>query len=329
MAPAVVVPDGLRRRYLGSRDGRSWLEGLPALAERSMAGFGATSDLSAAGQPWHGHGAMVLPVRLADGTPAVLKFPFPHPEAAAEAAALELWDGQGAVGLLDRDAAGTCLVLERLDPENSLLDVQMADAVRIWGSLVRRLSRPASDAPQWAAVPALAEHAEQLSDELPAEWEALGRPFERWLLEAALQVCQTRGAVGRRSSRDVLVHGDLHYANVLARPGKPGEYAAIDPQAVFGEPEYAVAPMLWNRLQDLDAQAPETALLARLDALCSAAGLDRSAALDWSVLREVANAVDYVRLGRHGDAQRSMWVASTLTGRRHPGVPPVSELPAA
>ena len=34
--------------------------------------------------------------------------------------------------------------------------------------------------------------------ELPESWEQLGRPFPRWLLEAALEVCQTRGAVGRR-----------------------------------------------------------------------------------------------------------------------------------
>lgn len=329
MVPAIAVPDGLRRRYLGTRSGRTWLEGLPSLAQASLTAFGAVPDADAAGQAWYGHGAMVLPVRLAHDVPAVMKFPYPHPEAATEPAALELWDGNGAVRLLDRDATGTCLVLERLDPDHSLLDVDIAEAALVWGGLVRRLALPGSDAPQWAAVPAVSERAEQLSDELPAEWEALGRPVERWLLEAALQVCQTRGVVGRRSSRDVLVHADLHYANVLARPGTPGAYAAIDPQAVFGEAEYAVAPMLWNRLQDLDAKAPEEALLERLDALCAAAGLDRAAARDWSVLREVTNALDYVRLGRQGDAQRSVWVASALLGRRHPGVPPLSELPAA
>ena len=328
MPPAVVVPDALRRRYLGSRAGRTWLEALPGLAAARLRDFGLVSDPEAPGQPWHGHGAMVLAVRCADGTPAVAKFPFPHPEAATEAAALELWDGAGAVQLLDRDAAGTCLVLERLADGNSLLETDLSEAVRIWGAVMRRLGLPGSDAPQWAAIPPLAERAEQLSDELPAEWDALGRPFERWLLEAALQVCQTRGAVGRRSGRDVLVHADLHYANILARPGS-GEYVAIDPQAVYGEAEYAVAPMLWNRLQDLDPAAPEASLRARLDALCAAAGLDRTAAVDWSILREVTNALEYVREGRRGDARRSIWVASALAGRLHPGLPPVHELPAA
>lgn len=327
MAPA--IPEALRRRYLGTRAGRNWLEGLPGLVDASLAAFQLVPDLPVGALPWHGHGALVLPVRFPGGTPAVAKFPFPHPEAATEAAALQLWDGNGAVRLLDRDAAGTCLILERLDPERSLLDLDMPRAIAVWGSLMRRLGLSQTDAPHWAAVGSLAEHAEQLSDELPQEWEALDRPFERWLLEAALQVCQVRGAVGRRSSRDVLVHADLHYANVLARPGTTLEYAAIDPQAVFGEAEYAVAPMLWNRLQDLDPDAPEQSLLDRLDALCAAAGLDRTAALEWSILREVVNALDYVREGRHPDAWRSVWVAAALAGRRHPGIPPVSDLPAA
>ncbi|MCC3295449.1 aminoglycoside phosphotransferase family protein [Arthrobacter sp. zg-Y411] len=329
MAPAVVVPDALRRRYLGSRAGRTWLQELPDRVEAGLAAFRLVPDPAAGGQAWHGHGALVLPVLSTAGSPAVLKLPFPHPEAATEAAALQLWNGRGAVRLLDQDAAGTCLVLERLNPERTLLDVDLPEAVRIWGSLVRVLSLPETESPQWAAIPSLAERAEQLSDELPADWDALDRPFERWLLEAALEVCQTRGAVGRRSAGDVLVHADLHYANVLARPGAGGDYAAIDPQAVFGEPEYAVAPMLWNRLQDLDPEAPEDALLARLEGLCAAAGLDRSAAVDWSILREVANALEYVRLGLRADAARSVWVASALSGRRHPGLPAVRDLPAA
>ena len=205
----------------------------------------------------------------------------------------------------------------------------MPEAVQVWGQLVRRLSLPGTQDPQWAAIPSVAERAEQLSDELPADWEALGRPFERWLLESALAVCQTRGAVGRRSSRDVLVHADLHFGNILRRLDGSGEYAVIDPQAVYGEAEYAVAPMLWNRLDDLDEATPHRSLLERLSALCTAAGLDPQAAREWSILREVENALDYLRNGLQGDAQRSVWVAAALTGRSHPGLPAAQDLPAA
>ena len=326
MASAVVVPEALRERYRRSRQGRDWVESLPDLVDQAFGSFGLQADASVAGS-WHGHGALVLPVVTRANIPAVLKLPFPHPEAVTEAPALQLWAGRGAVRLLDRDPAGSALLLERLDPERSLLEVPMGEAVEVWGGLVRQLGIPASEDPEWAGIPSAAERAEQLSDELPAEWELLGQPFERWLLEEALAVCQTRGVVGRRSSRDVLVHADLHYGNVLARPD--GEYAAIDPQAVSGDAEYAVAPMLWNRLPDLDPAAPERALVQRLEVLCAAGGLDPEAAREWSILREVANAVDYLRDGLAGDAQRSVWVASALAGRAHPGLPPVAELPAA
>lgn len=330
MAAAVTVPEALRLRYVRTRQGREWLDGLPELVETALVDFGMVTDPGAASQSWHGHGALVVPVRsAAGGTPAVLKFPYPHPESATEAAALQLWNGTGAVRLLAQDPAGTALLLERLDPGTTLAGVPVQQAAEVWGGLIRMLSLPSGDDPLWAAVPSVAEHAEQLSDQLPADWEALGRPFERWLLEEALQVCQTRGVVGRRWNRDVLVHADLHCENVLHRLAPHSGWAAIDPQAVLGEPEYAVAPMLWNRLQDLDPEAPEQSLQDRLRLLCDAGGLDPDAAREWSILREVVNAVDYVGEGQHGDAQRSVWVASALAGRSHPGLPPVWDLPAA
>ena len=99
---------------------------------RRSGSFGVRPDDSVAGT-WHGHGALVVPVLTADGAPAVLKLPFPHPEAVSEAPALQLWAGRGAVRLLDRDPAGSALLLERLDPDKTLLDVPVEEAVQVWG----------------------------------------------------------------------------------------------------------------------------------------------------------------------------------------------------
>lgn len=328
MTPA--VPEELIRRYRGSRQGRDWLESLPGRLASALDGLGLEPDPADAGRAWHGRGALVVPVRGAAG-PAVLKFAYPHPEAAAEATALQLWDGAGAVRLLSRDAPGGCLVLERLAEGRSLLTEDMDTAIAEWGRLIRVLSLPAGDGAAWAELPSAAARAEQLSDEIPADWEALGRPFERWLMEAALETAQTRGAVGRRSSNDVLLHADLHYGNILLRPeGRPdpGGFVAIDPQAMVGEAEFAVAPMLWNRLDELDGERPAADLRRRLAALCRAGGLDERAAVEWAILREVRNALDYFLDGVPAEAQRSIWVASALTGRLHPGLPPVRLLPA-
>lgn len=348
--PDVPIPPDLSRRYSRTPEGRAWLASLPGLIGQFLDQWELLPDLEPGALPWNGHGGVVIPVRhmdgagsggygTADGNLAVLKVAYPHEEATREHHALALWRGHGAVRLLAADAQSCALLLERLDACRSLLDVPLETAVTVWGGVVRQLSVVPDDRPQWRDIDHVAARAEQWSDELPATWEDLAQPFPRWLLEAALEVCQTRGAVGRRSGKDVLVHADLHYLNILARPGMPGpgtgqatgldQYAAIDPQPMIGEAEFAVAPVLWNRLRELPQHNPGRALLARCGDFSAAAGLDAETARQWSLVREVENALGYASQRHHeGDLARSLWVASTLAGRTLPGLPAPQDLPS-
>ena len=313
-AQLISVPAALRQRYGRTRAGLDWLAGLQPALSAALERWELTPDLPPGTEPWHGYGALVLPV-LSERGPAVLKAAFPHAESLTEPAALGLWSGHGAVRLYASHPGSGTLLLERLDHRRNLAETDMDTALEVWGGLMRTLSLPVEDSPAWAGIPSLAERAEQLSDELPAEWEDLGRPFGRSLLEAALEVCQTRGAVGRRSSNDVLVHTDLHFENILYRgsgPAREHGFVAIDPQAMVGEPEFAAVPMLRNRTDELGADKPQAALRRRLAGLCSAAGLDAEIARQWSVLREVSNALDWTRSGSRADAERSVWAADAL-----------------
>ncbi len=340
--PAVIpIPPNLTARYSRSSAGRAWLASLPDLLQGRLENWQLTPDLLPDILPWNGHGGIVIPVRQQDGAPAALKIAFPHDEARLERHALGLWQGRGAVALLAADA-GTCAVLlERLDGARSLAAVSMEKAVEVWGGLMRQLSIKPDDRPQWQEFEHIAARAEQWSDDLPLEWEQLGRPFPRWLLEAALEVCQTRGAVGRRSAHDALVHTDLHFLNVLARPVQPAAagaagperptaagYAAIDPQPMIGEPEFAVAPLLWNRLSELPRNDAAAGLRRRCAGFSLAAGLDPDVARQWGIAREVAGALDDAgKPDRRGDLARSLWVASTLAGRTLDGLPSPHVLP--
>ncbi|MET4590199.1 aminoglycoside phosphotransferase family protein [Arthrobacter sp. 754] len=322
----VPIPPALSLRYGGSSAGRAWLGSLPGLIRGQLEHWELAVDLAAGALPWHGHGGLVLPVRRKDGTPAALKIAFPHDEARIERHALVLWGGRGAVRLLESDAGTCAMLLERLNGGCSLQGVPLDEAQAVWGSIVRQLSLPPDRRPQWQEFNHIAGVAEQWSDDLPAEWEQQGRPFPRWLLEAALEVCQTRGAVGRRSGRDVLVHTDLHFLNILA--SREGGFAAIDPQPMIGEAEFAVAPLLWNRLSELSRIDPAEGLRQRCRDFSSAAGLDPEAARQWAIIREVENALQYASLPRrHGDLARSLWVASTLAGRTLDGLPGAHDLP--
>ncbi|WP_346925948.1 aminoglycoside phosphotransferase family protein [uncultured Arthrobacter sp.] len=347
----VPIPPDLSRRYIGSAAGRDWLASLPRLIGQSLDRWQLGLDLAPGALPWNGHGAIVVPVRHLAGSDAdfransrsreaaVLKIAYPHDEALKEPHALTLWSGHGAVRLLAHDADAGALLLERLAADRSLQDVPMDEAVPVWGALARQLSLVPDGRPDWQEFDHVAARAEQWSDELPENWERLGRPFPRWLLEAALEVCQTRGAVGRRSGKDVLVHADLHYLNILARfrggepqgdGGEPGDgWAAIDPQPMIGEAEFAVAPLLWNRIGELSGPDPERGLQERCRDFSMAAGLDAEVARQWSLAREVENALWYASKPRHqGDVARSLWVASTLAGRTLPELPAPHALPA-
>ncbi|AIY03851.1 MULTISPECIES: aminoglycoside phosphotransferase family protein [Arthrobacter] len=344
------IPEALRRRHRQTARGRLWLGDVRGFIEQALEQWQLELALPPHGLPWHGHTGVVVPVVTAQGVQAALKVVFPHEEALLEPLALTLWNGSGSVRLLANDDSLGAMLLERLDEQRSLMELPMEEAIPLWGGVVQELSIHPDDRPEWRLLPHIAATAERYSDELPQAWTDLGEPFPRWLLEAALEVCHTRGAVGRRSSNDVLVHTDLHYQNILARPGsgqpgsgqpgsgqpgsgqpgsgqpgsgqpRSGQYLAIDPQVQVGDGEFAVAPCLWNRLEDLPALNAAAGLRRRAAALAQAAGLDEELCAQWAVLREVENALSYFADSLPDDAKRSLWVASTMAGRTLPGLP--------
>lgn len=309
----------LRANALRLPRGRAWLEGLGERVQRLMGQWSLTHD-AAAGSWWAGHGGVVVPVTAADGRPLALKASIPEEELRSEAWALAVWAGRGAVEMVDHD--GFDLLLERLVPDADLGAIPVPDACAIWGDTMRRLSLPARAG--WPPFERTDAIAERWNDELPAEWDALGRPFPRSVLEAGLDVCQYRGAVSRRDADDFLVHADLHFYNVLARPG--GGYAAIDPQGFVGDREFAALPMLHNRLGELPPRNQAAALRGRLRLMCAAAGLDAALAAAWSVARAVEDSLWFTRQGHAEDAERSRWVATALAGLELAGLPRAGDL---
>lgn len=211
----------------------------------------------------------VVPVRTAGGRPAVLKLG----AAEHEHLALQHWHGNGAVQLLRADPHRRAVLLERLHPED-LSDHWDVEACEIIGALYARLHIPAP--PQ---LPRLSEQVLRWTADLA------GAPLPRRLVEQA--VALARGFATDDDTDGRLVHTDLHYATVLAGDREP--WLAIDPKPLSGDPHCEVAPLLWNRWDDVAGDV-RRATRARFHAAVDAAGLDEDRARDWAVLRAVVRA---------------------------------------
>lgn len=235
-------------------------------------------ELVADGAETTGACAVVRPVRTATGEPAVLKVTAAHEEAEHEHLALQHWHGRGAVRLLRADPRRFALLLERLHPRD-LSELWDVEACELVGALYESLHVPAP--PQLRRLSALAGHwAEELQG-LPRD-----APLPRRLVEQAAALA--RGFAADAGSDGRLVHTDLHYANVLAADRAP--WLAIDPKPLSGDPHYEVAPLLWNRWDELAGDV-RRGVRARFHAAVDAGGLDEHRARDWVVVRMLVNAL--------------------------------------
>ena len=283
------VPAGLlSQRELGE-DWARWLDRLPRLAEELVAEWRLTPSAA----PLHGYCSLVLPVTDADGTAGALKITFDgDDESLHEALALQHWSGRGAVRLLRADPRRRAMLLAWL-PGPDLADTWDVEACEVVGGLYGRLHIPAL--PQLASV-------ESYVEGWLRDLEGLGRdvPVPRRYVEQAL-------ALGRALLADapapVVVHGDLHYANVMADAA--GEWVAIDPKPMAGDPHYEPAPLLWNRMGELSGAGAvgsvRDGLRRRFHGVVDAGGLDEDRARDWVVVRMVINAGWTVEDARRAD----------------------------
>ncbi|MEI2713563.1 MAG: aminoglycoside phosphotransferase family protein [Nocardioides sp.] len=246
----------------------------------------------------------MLPVRTLANAPAMLKISFDgDDESQHEALALQHWAGDGVVRLLRADPRRRALLLERLHAQD-LSDVWDVEACEIVAGFYPRLHQPVL--PQ---LRTLTSYVDRWLDDLVA----LGRdiPVPRRYVEQTVHL--GRALVSDEASTGRIIHGDLHYANVLAADREP--WLVIDPKPMSGDPHYEPAPMLWDRWEELAGNVRDGVRL-RFHTLVDAAGLDEERARDWVVVRMVLNAgwavEDARRMSRELSRDEREWITRCL-----------------
>ena len=216
---------------------------------------------------------IVWPVRDTGDRRLVLKVHSPAPRHRRRArVALEAARGPALVELVRADPTANALLLERLDPKQTLDDVDVDEACGVIGDLVAHIS--SHDAPPGAGNGRRARPHARL-DPGPADdlRGAVPRPFVDRALDAlAGLAADLQASVGPLP----LVHADCHYVNVLhTLPGEPPRWVAIGPLPMAGYPELEVIAAVRNRWSDAAATGDaEAALRRRCDIICERAELD-------------------------------------------------------
>lgn len=224
--------------------------------------------LRADGPVEHNGDALALPVRTADGTPALLKVGAGN----TEHLVLRRWGGNGAVRLLRADPHERVLLTERVTP-TTLGVLPDTEACEIVAGLYARLHVPAL--PQLpSATEVLRRWAERLHD------LHLNVPVPRRLTEQALALTRELTA----DAAEVVLHGDLQFASVRAADREP--WLAVDARPVNGDRHDELAPMLLHRWDDYAGHVRD-GVRHRFWTLVDAAGLDEDRARAWIVVRMV------------------------------------------
>jgi streptomycin 6-kinase len=242
--------------------GAEWIAELPRLAAACIEQWSLD-----AGQPIDAAHSLVIPAGE-----TILKLNPPEEESEHEAEALARWNGQGAARLLARDDSRRALLVERLRPGMQLWSLPDEEATEIAAGVLEQLWIPAAD-----PFRRLEDAAAQWIDFLPAHWEAIGRTYERRLLDEALDFLREAGPTQRES---VLMHQDLHGGNVLL---SERGWLAIDPKPMVGEREFDVASLIRDR-----RPTSRRAMLRRLDYLVDRLALNRERTRGWGLAHALA-----------------------------------------
>jgi streptomycin 6-kinase len=278
-------------------DGDGWVEKLPETAVQAVALRELTVERV---QVPGGRSSLVVLVRRADGTPAVLKLAPPRARPESERAALAHWGGRGAVQLIDEPAGGGVLLLERLHPDVSVRSLPEAKALLEAAGALRRLW---VEPPGGHVFETVAERTgRQASVMRGAAAQAAG------LVSAALDA---RESLLAAPPEERLLHGTFRQSKVLAGVRSP--WLAVGPDPVVGECAFDLARLVRDRVEDLIASPSGAATTRRrIKRLAESLEVDQERLRGWTLFRAVESGVRALRVGRPKDAELLLEFAGWL-----------------
>jgi streptomycin 6-kinase len=202
--------------------------------------------------------------------PAVLKIPKPGSDEHNGAHALEHFGARIAVRVLEHDV--DAILLERAMPGTTLAEVVLDgrddEATHVICDLIDRLPRGSVPPGDWKTVPYMA-----------GAWDRYRKGEPHPLLTPCVDRAETMYLdLCRRSSEQVLLHGDLHHMNILK---DARGWLIIDPKGVVGDPAYEVAMALHNPVPHFEMMAEPKVMARRVRIFSDRLKISEERVLQW------------------------------------------------
>lgn len=253
----------------------AWLRALPTLLDQFAQRWSLALDQHFPGIAFN----YVVPATRADGTRCVLKVSRHLDETRNEIAALRRWDGHGAARLLEADRDLGALLIERIEPGNTLVAVAESDdaaATSIAAEMLRQLWRPVPE-------PHGLRTLESWCDAYDRNRAALARGEGGFPADLFQRADAIRRDLLSSTEGPALLHGDLHHFNILRARRAP--WLAIDPKGLIGDRCFDICQFLRN-----PHDVPTVVNRRRLDQFCAELSLDRTRTRDWCFVHAMLDA---------------------------------------
>jgi streptomycin 6-kinase len=281
-----------------------WCAGLPDLVRATTQDWALEP-----GEPFPaGNSSVAIRCTRSGGSPAVLKLSPDFSVVAEQVETLRLFAAGGRVPAVLAANVGTgAVLLELIEPGTTAGELRPPPAARDWASLLSALHM----------VPVPPGYPRDLRAQCEGFFDRIGRrvaehQIGRWVSAAdvARGASRCEALLATESTR-VLLHGDLHLANVLdggVRDGGAGRrLVAIDPRACVGDPCFDAVDYLLDGAARGGVDGPDgpDGVGARCAALAAVSGLDAGRLHDWC--RAVAPIIAIIHLRRPDSLKRPDW----------------------
>lgn len=250
--------------------GQQWLDNLPDVMQEFALEWNLTNL-----KPCENLSYNYVASGTQNNQPIILKLGIDLQAIENEANALLAFAGHGMINLYDEDLDCGALLLERATPGHTLKTLFPHDDVHALNTACQTIElMHQAEIPKKHNFPLLTEWLNILEKDwdIDATYLQQAREFKKQLLQ--------------KSNKKVLLHGDLHYDNILANGDT---WLAIDPKGVIGDPIFdKIGCLIREPLSELLEQnnAPEL-IIRRIDQIANYFNLDTKLIIEWTYMHTV------------------------------------------